>query len=381
MRNTNLIFISWQKHVMMYDEQVVAQLVGLRTRLMSMESDALDLISEPGLTYLSTGPFALSGSILFMSDDLVMDEIETLLRQAASLGSSGALARKEGDEALAEGYFRDAFGLAANAASRTADGGPHPARLEILRAAVLLALDCGETTEARRLVEEALDCDPSVAFSDEWAQLRDVTVWPDVWLVAAVRRDPPDAGALDVLADRYWKPLFGRCQMLTLNHEKANDLAQEAWCRVLRARRTLRPGGNFPAFLATVATNLWRDSHRSARRAGPLADNRLASLDAAFPTEDGESEMLAAMLPDLNALRAGEQKLLALDIDRALEQLTPLLRDVLVSRLLAGESCAEIGRRYDRTEQTISAWVRQSIREMKRHLEEADRISVGKNKI
>jgi len=198
-----------------------------------------------------------------------------------------------------------------------------------------------------------------------------VNAWPDERLIAAVRRDPPDEAALDVLADRYWKALFGRCQMLTLDQDKARDLAQQAWCRVLRARQRLKPDGNFPALLTTIATNLWRDSRRSARRAGPLADHRVASLDATFPTEEGESGMLADTLPDLNGLRAEEQRLLALDIDQALEQLTPLLRDVLVSRLMNGESCAEIGRRYDRTEQTISAWVRQAVREMKRHLEES----------
>jgi transposase-like protein len=44
---------------------------------------------------------------------------------------------------------------------------------------------------------------------------------------------------------------------------------------------------------------------------------------------------------------------------------------VLVSRFLDGESCAEIGIRYGRTEQTISAWVRQAIREVQVHFEEA----------
>jgi RNA polymerase sigma-70 factor (ECF subfamily) len=310
--------------------------------------------------------------MLCMLDDTVMDEIETMMRQAASLSSSGALARKGGDEAVAESYFRDASRLVANAAIRTEGAGSHPGRLDILRTAAHLALNCGETAEARRLIDEASALDPSAAFSDEWAQLRDVDAWLDEWLIAAVRRDPPDVAALDTLANRYWKPLFARCQMLTLNPERASDLAQQAWCRLLRARHTLKPGGNLPAFLTTIATNLWRDSCRSARRAGPLADYRMASLDAAFPTEDGESAMLGDTLPDLNAIRAGEQKLLALDIDRALEKLTPLLRDVLVSRLLAGESCAEIGLRYNRTEQTISAWVRQAIREMKRHLEEPD---------
>jgi len=339
---------------------------------------AIGLVPGPYLTSLSTGPLQWFGPSL--RKPVVMNEIETLMRQAASLGSSGAQARKRGEEAAAENYYRDAFHLATEAINRTAIGVELPTRLEILRTAATLALAGGEVAGARRLIEEASDVDPSATFSDEWMQLRDVADWPDEWLIAAVRHDPPDVPALDVLADRYWKPLFSRCQMLTLNQEKASDLAQQAWCRVLRARNTLKPGGNFPAYLTTIATNLWRDSHRSARRAGPMAEHRMASLDAAFPTEDGETAMLGDMLPDLNALQADEQKLLALDIDQALGQLTPLLRDILVSRLINGDSCAEIGRRYDRTEQTVSAWVRQGIQEMKRHLEESHRAITGESK-
>jgi RNA polymerase sigma factor (sigma-70 family) len=98
----------------------------------------------------------------------------------------------------------------------------------------------------------------------------------------------------------------------------------------------------------------------------------MASLDATFETDDGETTRLADMLPDLNALNEEQQRVLSIDIDEALNRLTPLMRDILVSRLLAGESCAEIGRRYNRTEQTISAWVRAAIREIKQHLLEPD---------
>jgi RNA polymerase sigma-70 factor (ECF subfamily) len=248
----------------------------------------------------------------------------------------------------------------------------HPSEGEVARAAILLALKCGEVTEARRLMDQAVMADPSAQHTDEWAQLCDVAAWPDAWLIAAVRRDPPDEQALDALVDRYWKPLFSRCQMLTLNHQRAGDLAQEAWCRVLRARHTLKPDGNFPGYLATVAMNLWRDSNRSARRAGPLADHRMASLDAELPGDEGGTTVLADVLPDLNALQAEEQALLRLDIDHALAQLTPLLRDVLMARFLTGESCAQIGRRYGRTEQTISGWMREGMRQMKLHLEESN---------
>lgn len=197
------------------------------------------------------------------------------------------------------------------------------------------------------------------------------TAWPDAWLIAAVRRDPPDAAALDALADRYWSVLFGRCQMLTVDRQKASDLAQSAWCRVLQTRHRLKPDGNFPAYITAIATNLWRDLYRSAKRAGPLADHRLVALDAALPTDDGKVVVLVDALPDLNALQATDQRLLAMDIDQALEKLSPLLRDVLVARFITGESCAEIGIRHGRTEQTVSGWVREAIRQMKTHLEES----------
>src|SRR5687768_15153591 len=69
--------------------------------------------------------------------------------------------------------------------------------------------------------------------------------WPDAWLINGVRREPPDDSALDALVARYWKPLFARCEMLTLDKDSASDLAQETWLRMLRARKTLEPDGNF----------------------------------------------------------------------------------------------------------------------------------------
>jgi len=199
----------------------------------------------------------------------------------------------------------------------------------------------------------------------------DASTWPDAWLITAVRRDPPDSEALDALVDRYWKRLFARCEMLTLSRQKADDLAQDAWRRILRARRSLRPDGNFFAYLAMTATNLWRDQLRSNRRAGPLAEHSVLSLDASHTGESGESVALGDALPDLKSLSENDQARLRMDIDQALTKLTPLLRDVLVSRYVVGESCAEIGRRYRRTEQTVSGWVREAVRAMRIQMDDS----------
>jgi RNA polymerase sigma factor (sigma-70 family) len=193
----------------------------------------------------------------------------------------------------------------------------------------------------------------------------DVSSWTDAWLIEAVRSDPPDEPALDTLARRHWRPLFARCRLLTLNDEDAGDLAQSAWVRVLRARRSLDPQGNFPAYLSTIATNLWRDGHRSARRAGGMAERAMNSLDAA--TGSGE-RTAGELLADPQALPAEEQTLLAMEIDDALARLTPRSREVLVARYLNGEPAAVIARREGRTEQTISGWERHALDEMRHHL-------------
>ena len=236
-------------------------------------------------------------------------------------------------------------------------------------ATVEQALESGDAAGARQLIESAwklADFSPV-----EWEKLKDIGTWCDQWLVAAIRLEPPDPAALDELVQRYWKPLFGRCMMLTLNREEASDLAQEAWLRVLKARHNLDPKSNFPGYLNAIAMNFWRDRYRSERRAGELGGNRMVSLNAEYFGEEGEGVVLGDVVPDLNALEAGEQAMRAMDLDEALGRLAPILRGVLIARFLLGESCAEIGRRYGRTEQTISGWVRQGVAEMKTYFSDS----------
>jgi RNA polymerase sigma factor (sigma-70 family) len=296
--------------------------------------------------------------------------VVSLMARAASSGSHAATTRRDGNEAEADSYYRNALNLALRAQKQAGEEKLHCSRLQIMLTAAGFALECGEVAEARWLLDEVSSSEGSAGFADEWTQLNDITLWKDAWLIAAIRNQNPDPLALNTLGDRYWMYLFGRCQLLTLDREKANDLAQEAWCRVLRARANLKPGGNFSSYLATIATNLWRDHYRASRRSGPLADNRMESLDASFFNDQGgQTEPLAHRIPDLKSLSPDEQTLLALDIDKALGNLTPLLREVLLARFIQGDSCAEIAKRYGRTEQTVNGWVRHSLQKMKICLE------------
>jgi RNA polymerase sigma-70 factor (ECF subfamily) len=305
----------------------------------------------------------------------VTDPIQNILEETATLKATGMKARSAGDESKAEQHFHAALAFITQATKNAGDCLPSSEFLELLQMNTELALLCGHAAQARLLISQAQETNSSDAFSEDWSQFQKIDSWPDEWLVASVRGEPPDAPALDVLVNRYWNTLFARCQLLTGNHSAAADLSQEAWCRILRSRHRLRPGGNFQAYLITIATNLWRDNMRSIYRAGPMADRHLASLNEEH-LNDGETVVLMDALPDSKAYDRHERTSLAMDIDAALAKLSPLLRDVLVARYVSGESCLEIGKFYGRTEQTISGWIRTATRQLKIHLEDPHEIAV-----
>ncbi len=292
---------------------------------------------------------------------------QVLAMRALDLGEKGASARLVGEESAAERFFQDAVAVALQALHE-----PSARPLDLQLRAAQWALACGDAVTARHLLAER-SVEAGEGMAESWAQISDTDAWLDAWLIATVRRSPPDELALNALVRRYWKPLFSRCRMLTSNRESADDLAQDTWCRVLRGRDRLKPGGNFRAYLLMIATNLWRDSKRSDLRAGSLADGRVSSLDREITLGDGPAVTLAEILPDLTQLEAAERASLKHDLDQALERLETLWRDVLIARFLDGESCAEIGHRYGRTEQTASGWVRRALSEMKCCMEDLRR--------
>lgn len=239
---------------------------------------------------------------------------------------------------------------------------PHPAAEP--------AIAQGDVSPVREIEEIARPTEAGPAKPEPRRRSTDTESWPEACLVAAVRRDSPDALVLDVLVERYHETLCRRCWILARDHDKAAELAQQTWLRVLRARHLLDPEGNFPGYLATIATNLWRDWRRSNLRAGPLGEHRISSLEAPAAAQTGTPVALVEVLPDPRSMHHRERVLAKLDLDQALAKLPAHLHEVIVARFVAGESCASIGVRYQRTEQAISGWIREAVREMRRLLEE-----------
>ncbi len=102
-----------------------------------------------------------------------------------------------------------------------------------------------------------------MALSDTTAQnyeLRD----PDVRLMLQVRDD--NAAAFEELVVRYQGRLITVLEQLVHKRDVAEDLAQEVFLRVFRARKTYQPGAKFSTWLFTIANNVASNALRSLAR-------------------------------------------------------------------------------------------------------------------
>lgn len=87
---------------------------------------------------------------------------------------------------------------------------------------------------------------------------------PDVRLMLRVRDD--DASAFAELMHRYEIRLVRFMQAVGPRRDMAEDLAQETFMRVFRARKSYVPGAKFSTWLFTIARNVAHNASRSAGR-------------------------------------------------------------------------------------------------------------------
>ncbi|HXT75110.1 MAG TPA: sigma-70 family RNA polymerase sigma factor [Candidatus Eisenbacteria bacterium] len=111
----------------------------------------------------------------------------------------------------------------------------------------------------------------------------------DVQLMLDVKAGDEQSFAL--LLQRYRSPLVNFLYRMVRNREQAEDLAQEVFIRVYRARADYVPSAKFTTWLFRIATNLALNSVRDTRH-----QRAEISLDAPITTdaEDGDEKTIDA---------------------------------------------------------------------------------------
>ncbi len=108
---------------------------------------------------------------------------------------------------------------------------------------------------------------------------------PDVRLMLQVRDDVP--GAFEVLVQRYQNRLVGILFHLVGSREEAEDLSQDTFLRIYKARKGYRPRAKFSTWLFTIANNLALNHLRGKGRkpsvpmSGAAADSQASASIAA----------------------------------------------------------------------------------------------------
>jgi RNA polymerase sigma-70 factor (ECF subfamily) len=122
------------------------------------------------------------------------------------------------------------------------------------------------------------------------------------------------------------------------DHALAEDLCQEAWARVYRARADYRPEARFLTFLLHIARNLWIDTYRAAQVrpfATALGGQGAEAQDQAATPLRGGAEQVPV---DRGLERAELRRLLA----EAIAALPPEMLKVFEASELLGMPYAEI---------------------------------------
>ncbi|MCS7237709.1 MAG: sigma-70 family RNA polymerase sigma factor [Thermoguttaceae bacterium] len=163
---------------------------------------------------------------------------------------------------------------------------------------------------------------------------------PDVRLMLEVREGK--AAAFEELVLRYQDRLLTVLEHLVGSHHQAEDLVQEVFLRVFRARKSYQPGAKFCTWLFRIAHHVALNALRDQQR------RREVSLEAR--RDSGEGEASATQLEQVVQASSGAIPTRQLDraelrevVRAALSQLNERQRMAVLLNKFEGMSYAEIG--------------------------------------
>ena len=198
---------------------------------------------------------------------------------------------------------------------------------------------------------------------------------PDVRLMLEVRDD--SAGAFEELMVRYQGRLVMVLEHLTSSRDQAEDLAQEVFMRVYRARKRYVAGAKFSTWLFAIANNVASNALRTrSRRREVTLEVRESGPMGAHPLE----KMVQASSGQMPARQLDKAEMR--DIVRlALEALNDRQRMAVLLSKFEGMSYADIAETMELTPQAVKSLLsraRGNLREvLEPYLERGDRPAAG----
>jgi len=140
---------------------------------------------------------------------------------------------------------------------------------------------------------------------------------PDARLMLKVRDD--DAAAFEELVLRYQNRLLAVLGRLAPSRELAEDLTQEVFMRVYRARKSYQPQAKFSTWLFTIANNVASNARRKKSRQKEYGVSGNAAESGAVSLEQMAKEA-SGLMPSRAMARVEKAEVVRMAIDALSER-------------------------------------------------------------
>jgi len=184
---------------------------------------------------------------------------------------------------------------------------------------------------------------------------------PDVRLMLEVRDG--NAAAFEELVSRYQARLLMILRHLVGSREQAEDLTQEVFLRVYRARESYEPGAKFATWLFTIANHVAANALRSRSRCHEVTIQPRESGPMGARPLDKMLQASSGQMPARQLDRAETREIVQL----ALESLGERQRMAVLLSKFEGMSYAEIATIMELSPQAVKSLLsraRESLREV-----------------
>ncbi len=172
---------------------------------------------------------------------------------------------------------------------------------------------------------------------------------PDVRLMIRVREG--DDAAFQELVEKYQARLVGILTHLVSNRELAEDLAQDVFLRVYRARERYQPMAKFSTWLFTITHNVASNALRKSSRRKEI--NLVSTSTGSMPVRPLEimAKEKSALMPARQLLKSEMENVML----SAIEQLGERQRIATMLSKFEGMSYLEIGETMGLTTQAVKS--------------------------
>lgn len=198
----------------------------------------------------------------------------------------------------------------------------------------------------------------ALSYTAELAYARPMDNVPDDSALMLRYRDG-DLAAFEVLYRRHNDAVFRYLLRLCRHRATAEDVFQDVWGKIVKARDSYRPTAKFSTFLYRVAHNCFIDHIRRNKRHTQTA------------TMEPDSQPDQADLPEVEA----ERSLARRRLEAALQELPEEQRDVFLLSEEAGLSLDQIAFVTDSNRETAKSRLRYAVNKLRAAIDEPLRTS------